>query len=49
MVTQSNEGRAYLFLGSGGGLSSSPVWTSESNQASSNFGTAVASAADRSP
>jgi hypothetical protein len=42
---QPNEGRAFLYLGSATGLSPTPAWTAESNQASPNFGT-VASAGD---
>lgn len=41
---QSNEGRAYVFLGSSSGLASTAVWTAESNQASAEFGKSVASA-----
>jgi hypothetical protein len=41
-----NEGRAYLYLGSGAGLSTSPDWTAESNQASAFFGTSVSTAGD---
>jgi len=43
---QTDEGRAYLYLGSASGLSFTPVWTAESDQASANFGYAVASAGD---
>ncbi len=43
---QSNEGRAYLYLGSASGLSSSPAWTAESDLASANFGRSVATAGD---
>ena len=40
-----NEGRAYLYLGSASGLSSSPAWTVESDQASAYMGV-VSSAGD---
>lgn len=43
---QSQEGRAYLFLGSGTGLSQFPSWNVESNQAGSGFGASVAGAGD---
>jgi hypothetical protein len=43
---QSDEGRAFLYLGSASGLSSTPDWTAEGNQASANFGNSVASAGD---
>ena len=43
---ESAEGRAYVYLGSASGLSSSPAWTAESNQANANFGYSVASAGD---
>ncbi len=43
---ETNEGRAYLFLGSPGGLGGSPAWTAESNQAFSYFGYWVATAGD---
>ena len=35
---QSNEGRAFLYYGSASGLSTTPAWTAESNQASASFG-----------
>ena len=38
---ETDEGRAYLFLGSATGLSTSPAWTAESNQASAMFGYSV--------
>ncbi len=41
-----NEGAAFVYLGSATGLSATANWTAESNQASANFGTAVASAGD---
>ncbi len=40
------EGRAYLFLGSASGLTVSPAWTGENNQADSRFGVSVAGAGD---
>ncbi|MEZ4652808.1 MAG: FG-GAP-like repeat-containing protein [Candidatus Eisenbacteria bacterium] len=40
------EGRAYLFLGGSGGLSVSPAWTFESNQADANCGYSVGTAGD---
>jgi len=43
---QTDEGRAYLYLGSALGPSTSPAWTYESNQASSNFGYSVGTAGD---
>ena len=41
-----NEGRAYLYLGSPYGLPSSASWTAESDQANATFGVSVASAGD---
>jgi hypothetical protein len=41
-----NEGRAWLYLGSAGGLSTTAVWTGESNQGGSFFGVSVAGAGD---
>ena len=41
-----DEGRAFLYLGSAGGLAATPAWTAESNQASALFGSAVATAGD---
>ena len=43
---QSDEGRAYVFLGSASGLAGSAAWTAESNQASAVFGISVATAGD---
>jgi hypothetical protein len=40
------EGRALLFLGSAAGLSGTPAWSYESNQANALFGWSVASAGD---
>jgi hypothetical protein len=43
---QTDEGRAYVYLGSAAGLSVSPAWTAESDQANANFGNSVATADD---
>jgi hypothetical protein len=43
---QLDEGRAFMYAGSGAGLATTPLWTAESNQAGSLFGSAVASAGD---
>jgi hypothetical protein len=43
---QNNEGRAFLYLGSNMGLTQSPAWTGESNQADAAFGNSVAFAGD---
>lgn len=43
---QTNEGRAYLFLGSASGLASTPSWITESNQANAEYGTSVAGIGD---
>jgi len=43
---QSDEGRAFVYLGSSGGLGATPAWTAESDQASAWFGTSVATAGD---
>ncbi|MFN7950593.1 MAG: MopE-related protein [bacterium] len=43
---QSDEGRAYLFVGSATGLGLAPAWTVEANLASATLGSAVASAGD---
>lgn len=40
------EGKAYVFLGSQNGLSSTPVWTKTSGQAHANLGYSVAGAGD---
>jgi hypothetical protein len=44
--TLSNEGRAFVFLGSPAGLASAAVWMASGNQAGAGFGMAVASAGD---
>src|SRR5206468_11287265 len=41
-----DEGRAFLYLGSASGLSTTPAWTAESNQATAYFGYAAAGAGD---
>ena len=41
-----DEGRAYLYLGGASGVSATPIWNAESNQASSYFGHSVVGAAD---
>src|SRR5262249_39764103 len=43
---ETNEGRAYVYLGSASGLSATAAWTAESDQASADFGYSVASAGD---
>ncbi|MCU0436384.1 MAG: FG-GAP-like repeat-containing protein [Raineya sp.] len=43
---QTNEGRAYVYHGSAAGLSTTPNWTAESNQANAFFGISVSSAGD---
>ncbi|TPW04991.1 MAG: FG-GAP repeat-containing protein [bacterium] len=43
---QTDEGRAYLYQGSASGLSITPDWTAEGNQASASFGIPVATAGD---
>ena len=40
------EGRAYLYLGSAGGLGANAAWTAEGDQAQANFGSSVSSAGD---
>jgi len=40
------EGRAYLFIGSPGGLKATPAWTVESNQEYAELGTSAATAGD---
>ncbi len=42
----SNEGRAYVYLGSASGLATSSAWTAESDQAAARMGVSVASAGD---
>ncbi len=43
---ESEEGRAWLYLGSGGGLETSAAWALEGNLAGAQLGTAVATAGD---
>jgi hypothetical protein len=43
---EENEGRAFVYYGSVSGLSQTPDWTAESNQAGSQFGTSVSTAGD---
>ncbi len=43
---QLSEGRAFVYLGSASGPSTSPAWTAESNQAGALFGSSVAAAGD---
>ena len=43
---QSDEGRAFVFLGSASGLATAFAWTSEANQTNANFGSSVATAGD---
>ena len=43
---ETNEGRAFVFLGSPSGLAGTAAWTAESNQAGAEFGGAVAAARD---
>ena len=43
---ETNEGRAYVYLGSASGLGATAAWTAESNQAFAEFGHSVASAGD---
>jgi hypothetical protein len=43
---QTDEGRVFVYHGSATGLSTTPSWTAESNQAGAQFGNSVASAGD---
>jgi len=43
---QTDEGRAFVYYGSAGGLSATPSWTAESDQAGAYFGCSVSSAGD---
>jgi hypothetical protein len=43
---EANEGRVFVYHGSASGLSTTPNWTAESNQADAQFGVSVASAGD---
>jgi hypothetical protein len=43
---ETNEGAAFVYLGSGSGLSTTPVWTGQGNQTNASFGCSVAGAGD---
>ena len=43
---QTDEGRAYVFLGTFSGLGATPVWTTESNLLGARYGVSVATAGD---
>jgi FG-GAP-like repeat/FG-GAP repeat len=43
---ETDEGQAFLYHGSADGLSTTPSWTAESNQANAHFGSAVGTAGD---
>jgi hypothetical protein len=43
---QTDEGRAFLYLGSAGGLGATPAWTTESNQALASYGYSLSTAGD---
>jgi len=43
---QTDEGRAFVYQGSASGLSLTPIWAAESNQASAQFGISVGTAGD---
>src|SRR3989338_8866950 len=43
---QTDEGRAFVYLGSSAGLALTPAWTAESDQASAYFGYSVSTAGD---
>jgi hypothetical protein len=43
---EANEGRVFVYHGSATGLSTTPSWTAESNQAGARFGWSVSSAGD---
>ncbi len=43
---QIDEGRAFVYFGSAGGLAATPYWTPESDQAGANFGMSVGTAGD---
>ncbi len=45
-IGQTNEGRAYVFLGSASGLESAAAWTQEINEVRADFGFSVGSAGD---
>ena len=43
---ETDEGRAFVYFGSPGGLSTTPAWTGESNQAGARYGGSVGTAGD---
>ncbi|MBU1948097.1 MAG: FG-GAP repeat protein [Candidatus Eisenbacteria bacterium] len=43
---QTDEGRAFVYHGSAGGLATSPAWTGESNQENARYGTSIGTAGD---
>jgi hypothetical protein len=43
---ETDEGRAYVYLGSAAGVAATPAWTGEGNQAGARFGYQVATAGD---
>ena len=43
---ESDEGLAWVYLGSASGLATNPAWTAESDQAGAHFGTSVSTAGD---
>ena len=43
---ETNEGRAFVFLGTAAGIASTASWTAEGNQAEAHFGASVATAGD---
>jgi hypothetical protein len=43
---ETNEGRAFVYLGSSSGLEATPSWTAESDQANAEFGSATSTAGD---
>ncbi|MEO0156227.1 MAG: integrin alpha [candidate division WOR-3 bacterium] len=46
VYNQTDEGRAFVYHGSSTGLSTTPNWTGESNQAGANYGHSVSTAGD---
>jgi hypothetical protein len=43
---ENNEGRSFVYYGGASGLSATPSWTAESDQANASFGYAVSTAGD---
>src|SRR6185436_18950919 len=43
---QTDEGKAFVYLGSAAGLASTPAWSAESDQAFAHFGVSVGTAGD---